>query len=115
MNGFWDDESRRPFWFRVQEIPRPARTPGVKAVSAVRCSDLARTLDSRCVTRLATEPRRLGMKKRTLGQGLEVSAIGLGCMGMSSAYGPAGDKQQMIQLIRDAFERGVTLFDTAEA
>ncbi|MEI9941967.1 MAG: aldo/keto reductase [Pseudomonadota bacterium] len=55
------------------------------------------------------------MRKRTLGNGLEVSAIGLGCMSMSSAYGPAGDKQQMIRLIRSAFERGVTLFDTAEA
>ncbi len=55
------------------------------------------------------------MKTRTLGDGLEVSAIGLGCMSMSSAYGPAADKQQMIQLIRDAFERGVSLFDTAEA
>ncbi len=55
------------------------------------------------------------MKKRSLGNGLEVSAIGLGCMSMSSAYGPAGDKQQMIQLIRDACELGVTLFDTAEA
>jgi aryl-alcohol dehydrogenase-like predicted oxidoreductase len=46
--------------------------------------------------------------------GLEVSAIGLGCMGMSSGYGPASDKQQMISLIRAAFERGVTFFDTAE-
>jgi aryl-alcohol dehydrogenase-like predicted oxidoreductase len=54
------------------------------------------------------------MKKRTLGNGLEVSAIGLGCMSMNEGYGPAGDKQQMIQLIRGAFERGVTFFDTAE-
>ena len=52
------------------------------------------------------------MEKRTLGDGLEVSAIGLGCMSMSTAYGPAGDKQQMIELIRGAFERGATLFDT---
>jgi aryl-alcohol dehydrogenase-like predicted oxidoreductase len=52
---------------------------------------------------------------RTLGQGLEVSALGLGCMGMSFAYGPPPDKQQMISLVRAAVERGVTLFDTAEA
>ena len=55
------------------------------------------------------------MSKRTLGQGLEVSALGLGCMGMSFAYGPAPDRQQMISLIRAAVERGVTFFDTAEA
>src|SRR5258708_35651188 len=56
------------------------------------------------------------MQKRTLGKsGLEVSAIGLGCMGLSFAYGPAVDKQQGIALIRAAVERGVTLFDTAEA
>src|SRR3954471_6062290 len=55
------------------------------------------------------------MQKRKLGKsGLEVSAIGLGCMGMSSGYGPAGDKQQMIALIRAAVDRGVTFFDTAE-
>ena len=55
------------------------------------------------------------MKTRTLGNGLEVSALGLGCMSMTSAYGPAADKQNMIQLIRNAHETGVTLFDTAEA
>jgi aryl-alcohol dehydrogenase-like predicted oxidoreductase len=66
------------------------------------------------------------MQKRTLGRSklegsnlegsnLKVSAIGLGCMGMSFAYGPAPDKQEMIALIRAAFERGVTFFDTAEA
>src|SRR5881296_1779328 len=56
------------------------------------------------------------MQKRKLGKSnLEVSAIGLGCMGMSFGYGPAGDKQQMISLIRSAVDRGVTLFDTAEA
>jgi aryl-alcohol dehydrogenase-like predicted oxidoreductase len=55
------------------------------------------------------------MQKRKLGnRGLEVSAIGLGCMGMSSGYGPAGNKQEMIALIRTAVERGVTFFDTAE-
>jgi len=55
------------------------------------------------------------MKKRKLGKsGLEVSAIGLGCMGMSSGYGPPKDKQEMISLIRSAVDRGVTFFDTAE-
>ena len=55
------------------------------------------------------------MEKRKLGKSnLEVSAIGLGCMGMSFGYGPAADKQEMISLIRAAVERGVTFFDTAE-
>src|SRR5437773_932842 len=55
------------------------------------------------------------MKKRKLGKtGLEVSAIGLGCMGMSFGYGPPKDKQEMISLIRKAVELGVTFFDTAE-
>jgi len=56
------------------------------------------------------------MQHRNLGKSnLEVSALGLGCMGMSYGYGPAGDKQEMISLIRSAVERGVTFFDTAEA
>lgn len=55
------------------------------------------------------------MTIRTLGQGLKVSALGLGCMSMTSAYGPAGDRGEMIALIRQAFEEGVTFFDTAEA
>jgi len=56
------------------------------------------------------------MQKRTLGQtGLEVSALGLGCMGLSFGFGPATDRQQAIALIRAAAERGVTLFDTAQA
>jgi aryl-alcohol dehydrogenase-like predicted oxidoreductase len=55
------------------------------------------------------------MQKRKLGNSnLEVSAIGLGCMGMSFGYGPAGDKKEMISVIRSAVERGVTFFDTAE-
>jgi aryl-alcohol dehydrogenase-like predicted oxidoreductase len=55
------------------------------------------------------------MQKRKLGKSnLEVSAIGLGCMGMSFGYGPPADKQEMISLIRAAVERGVTFFDTAE-
>src|ERR1700758_5854732 len=56
------------------------------------------------------------MQKRKLGNSnLEVSALGLGCMGMSSSYGPTSDKKEMISLIRTAVERGVTFFDTAEA
>ena len=56
------------------------------------------------------------MQKRKLGNsGLEVSALGLGCMSMSSGYGPAADKGEMIKLIRTAHDRGVTHFDTAEA
>lgn len=56
------------------------------------------------------------MQKRKLGNsGLEVSALGLGCMGMSYAYGATPDRKEMIKLLRQAVERGVTLFDTAEA
>src|SRR5713226_8456461 len=56
------------------------------------------------------------MQKRKLGNSnLEVSALGLGCMGLSYGYGPAADKQEAISLIRAAFERGITFFDTAEA
>src|ERR1700716_3362961 len=55
------------------------------------------------------------MQKRKLGKSnLEVSAIGLGCMGMSWSYGPPKDKQEMISLLRAAVERGITFFDTAE-
>lgn len=54
------------------------------------------------------------MKKRTLGQGLEVSAIGLGCMGMSGAFGAPMERSEAIALIRAAVDRGVTFFDTAE-
>lgn len=54
------------------------------------------------------------MKKRILGRDLEVSALGLGCMGLSFGYGPSLDKQASIKLIQTAFERGITFFDTAE-
>ena len=56
------------------------------------------------------------MRKRRLGNsGLEVSALGLGCMSMTFAYGPAADKGEMIKLLRSAYDFGVTMFDTAEA
>jgi aryl-alcohol dehydrogenase-like predicted oxidoreductase len=55
------------------------------------------------------------MRKRKLGgRKMEVSALGFGCMGLSFGYGPAQEKQKAISLIRDAFESGVTFFDTAE-
>jgi aryl-alcohol dehydrogenase-like predicted oxidoreductase len=58
---------------------------------------------------------RIDMQKRKLGKsGLEVSALGLGCMGMSFSYGPAKDKGEMTKLLRGAVDRGVTFFDTAE-
>jgi aryl-alcohol dehydrogenase-like predicted oxidoreductase len=60
-------------------------------------------------------PMERQMQKRKLGNGdLEVSAVGLGCMGMSFGYGPASDKREMISLLRSAVEHGVTFFDTAE-
>jgi len=57
----------------------------------------------------------VSMQKRKLGKDLTVSALGLGCMSMTSAYGPAADKSEMIRLMRAAYDEGVTLFDTAEA
>jgi aryl-alcohol dehydrogenase-like predicted oxidoreductase len=64
---------------------------------------------------MISEKKESGVQKRKLGQNnLEVSAIGLGCMGMSSGYGPAGEKQAMIAVIKVAVESGVTFFDTAE-
>jgi aryl-alcohol dehydrogenase-like predicted oxidoreductase len=55
------------------------------------------------------------MQQRKLGKsGLELSAVGLGCMGMSANYGPVADKQAMINLFHAAFDRGVTFFDTAK-
>jgi aryl-alcohol dehydrogenase-like predicted oxidoreductase len=54
------------------------------------------------------------MQKRKLGNDLEVAARGFGSLGMSFGYGPAGDKQEMISVIRAAVERGVTFFDAAE-
>ena len=59
--------------------------------------------------------RKHVMRQRTLGRGgLDVSALGYGCMGLERVYGPATDRQEGIRIIRAAFERGVTHFDTAE-
>ncbi len=72
-------------------------------------------MDDADACRLVTPQRSNNMQSRTLdSSNLEVSALGLGCMGMSAGYGPAGDKQELIALIRAAVERGVTFFDTAE-
>ncbi len=57
----------------------------------------------------------MNMKTRKLGNDLNVSALGCGCMSMSALYGPPADRREMITLIRAAHERGVTLFDTAES
>jgi len=69
-----------------------------------------------CIGSFLQGREQIKMQKRKLGKsGLEVSALGLGCMGLSYGYGPATEKSQAIALIRTAFERGVTFFDTAEA
>src|SRR6476659_2391936 len=84
---------------------RSRRCCGRKAPGAVR----PERIRLRCFGRSNT------MQKRKLGKSdLEVSAIGLGCMGMSFGYGPPMDKQEAISLIRAAVDRGVTFFDTAE-
>src|SRR4029077_20182279 len=65
---------------------------------------------------MATNVTQETIQKRKLGNSnLKVSAIGLGCMGMSVSYGPPKDKREMIKLVHDAVDRGVTFFDTAEA
>src|SRR3954454_3594189 len=64
---------------------------------------------------MSPQRRFLSMQTRRLGRfGLEVSAVGLGCMGMSFSYGPPKDKQEMTTLLHAAVDRGVTFFDTAE-
>jgi hypothetical protein len=79
------------------------------------CSTASEVYELRAVRTRETVIRECNMKKRTLGKSnLEVSAMGLGCMGMSFGYGPPGDKTEMISLIRKAVELGVTFFDTAE-
>src|SRR5580765_4789274 len=83
----------------------------MRPYSAKRCPHCA----ARMRVNLMTLKGEMKMQKRKLGNSnLEVSAIGLGCMGMSFGYGPAGEKQEMISVIRSAVEQGVTFFDTAE-
>jgi aldo/keto reductase family protein len=78
-----------------------------------RCRASAGLLDE--VSILTAPRRRNTMQKRTLGNSnLEVSALGLGCMGMSYGYGPPEKRREMIALLRSAVDRGVTFFDTAE-
>ena len=89
--------------------PRNAQNTSVRASWPTRC-DVARA--SHSLTERTGEDGR-EMKLRTLGQGLRVSALGLGCMGMSQSYGPA-DEQESIATIRRALELGVTLLDTAD-
>src|ERR1700685_837795 len=77
---------------------------------------MARASDAKCRESLCQAPqRRKEMQKRKLGNSnLEVSALGLGCMGMSFSFGPPKDKQEMTTLLRAAVERGITFYDTAE-
>src|SRR5512132_2679337 len=85
---------------------KPTRSPR----TTVRCTSAALSSAAAPVTTGGGQ-----MQTRTLGHDLRVSAVGLGCMGMSQSYGPnPGSREDMIALIRAAVERGVTLFDTAE-
>jgi aryl-alcohol dehydrogenase-like predicted oxidoreductase len=85
------------------------------ALDTTGCWDAAKGF-TRYLGREPTHVEGIMITKRKLGrQGPEVSAVGLGCMGMSFGYGPPADKAEMITLIRSAVERGITFFDTAEA
>jgi aryl-alcohol dehydrogenase-like predicted oxidoreductase len=98
------------------EIFRPERLR--QAINRKTRDTIARVPDSNLELRETVQesnPREKQMQKRKLGKsGLEVSALGLGCMGMSFSYGPPKDKQEMTSLIHAAVERGITFFDTAE-
>lgn len=104
--------------FEIYTFPFELRTPSGKALSTfvtLNCclSALHSAASGACFNNRVD--RVNNMKKRKLGSsGLEVSAIGLGCMGMNFGYGPAQDKPEMIKLIREAVERGITFFDSAE-
>jgi aryl-alcohol dehydrogenase-like predicted oxidoreductase len=90
-------------------------SPYLKPMIGARARSATVRVMPRVGARAFRQGLRMKMQKRKLGKsGLEVSAIGLGCMGMSFSYGPPKDKQEMITLIRAAVERGVTFFDTAE-
>jgi len=100
--------------------PRPALTPasGVLLGRTWPAGGTHSACSGKCCAGMAKSSLGTGgaaVEKRRLGNsGLEVSAIGLGCMGMSHGFGPAGDRQEAISVIRAAVERGVTFFDTAE-
>jgi aryl-alcohol dehydrogenase-like predicted oxidoreductase len=94
-----------------QEIGRIGKPQTIRAPSIIR----DRRIDADTFARSAVRIRRIAVEKRKLGNSdLEVSAIGLGCMGMSWSYGPPKEKQEMTFLLHAAVERGVTFFDTAE-
>src|ERR1035441_10265823 len=113
LNRFGDTTNGRPVplgkpWDRQPNSGKLRRklvsVPGLRRISGERAPK-----------RLSTPSGGETMQKRKLGKSnLEVSAIGLGCMGMSFGYGPALDKQEMTAVIRGAVERGVTFFDTAQ-
>ena len=93
--------------------PHPEGQRGLRAAAQVRRE--VPLLHRHGVPQIRITSKEQHMQKRKLGKSnLEVSAIGLGCMGMSFSYGPPKDKQEMISLLRAAVERGVTFFDTAE-
>src|SRR5882757_7559746 len=93
--------------------PGQGHHPNLASTLAVRRT--CRLPKSRAVRYSEAGGGRHAMQMRTLGKShLKVSALGLGCMGMSFGYGPAGDKPEMVALIRSAVDRGVTFFDTAE-
>ena len=119
---------RTQTWLAVSDDPAAAvsgrywhhRQPQRPAREVVRCSVSrpalveARRID-RCAAFLSAVTRRKKMQKRTLGKtGLEVSALGFGCMGISQSYGRPSSREDGIAIIRAAVDRGVTFFDTAE-
>ena len=92
---------------------RPGPLHGAHRHLGGRRDHVGRPRDRRRV-RLPRRIRSMTMETRVLGQGLQVSALGLGCMGLSQSYGPVPDRREAVDLIRSAVDRGVTFFDTAE-
>src|SRR3989442_13263213 len=103
---------------KAAKLPQSSRSiPDNFSIAHAHSTSLSGGVLARIITFRTKELRSStatgeNMRKRTLGNsGLQVSAVGLGCMGLSYGYGPAVDKQEGIALIRSAFERGVTFFD----